>query len=169
MSYATFDLDSTLCDTTHRHALIDRVNGTDWEAYSAACVNDEPILAQVTLLKVLAAAGIEIVYLTGRTESARSHTLEWFDKNELPCSDLFMDDGRQDEATYSHSSYKLKRMQDILNSLEWGSEQHLFHVDDWPDVKWEFERAGIPCICVRTPEEIAAFMQEKLENPRWPK
>lgn len=167
MSFATFDLDSTTCDTTHRHAMIDRVNGTDWAAYSKACVDDAPILATVTLIKVLKASDIKIVYLTGREEVSRPETLEWFDRQLLPCDGLYMDPGEAFHmGPYSHSAYKLRRMLDILDDPQWENEQHLFHVDDWPDVKFEFEAAGIPCLCVRTPEEISAFMAEKQEGPR---
>lgn len=165
MSLVTVDLDSTLADTTHRHHLIDRVNGTDWIKYAAACVDDAPILATVALIKLLAACGVKIVYVTGRDESSRGLTLEWFDKCDLPCDGLYMDD-ESGGATYRHSVYKLKRVQEVISSPEWENEKHWFHIDDWPDVKVALEDAGIPCLCVRTPEEIELFMTEQREGPK---
>lgn len=161
----TCDLDSTLCDTTHRHAMIDRVNGTDWVAYSKACVNDTPILATATLVRLLDACDLGIVYLTGRAEEARDETLDWFTQENIPWDDLFMDSD-PNAVNYSHATYKLKRMQQILTESKWREHEHVFHIDDYADVKFEFEAAGIPCLCVRTPEEIENYMREQREGPK---
>jgi hypothetical protein len=166
MSYVTVDLDSTLCDTRHRNRLVDQVNrlNTDWVAYAQACIDDEPIVSTVALLKLLAACDVKIVYVTGRDESARGLTTQWLDKYDLPNDGLFMDDF-SNGATYNHSDYKLERVRDVLDDRKWSEQKHWFHIDDWPDVKVKLEDAGIPCICVRAPHEIDAFMQELKEGP----
>jgi hypothetical protein len=163
-SFITVDLDSTLADTTHRHHMIDRVNGTDWVAYSKACVDDKVIMATESLVWGFARLGVQIHYLTGRVEEARPETETWLKKNGLPNDGLWMDDQPDRHGSKSHSKYKRDRIIDVIVSLY--PLEHLFHIDDWPDVKVALEEADIPCLCVRTPEEIEAFMLEKTEGPR---
>ena len=157
----TFDLDSTLCDTRHRHHMIDRVNGTDWSAYSKACTKDRVIHASRALLQALQVAGHDIHFVTGRTESARPETEEWL-SNVFPVyAGLWMDDTSEvDHVTAfgSHAAYKVHRIKQV--SKETG-QKVLLHVDDWADVKVALEAAGIPCICVRTPSEIDALTSHR--------
>jgi hypothetical protein len=162
--FITVDLDSTLFDTRHRAHLIDRVNGTDWVAYSMACVDDEPIVATVALIDAMSCLGVDVVYVTGRDEASRDVTLKSLTKHNLPVHGLFMDN-ESNGATYNHADYKLRRVQGVLSDPEWKFQKHFFHVDDWPDVKVKLEEAGIPCLCVRAPHEIDAFMQELKEGP----
>lgn len=154
---ATFDLDSTLADTGHRHALIDRVNGTDWDAYSKACINDAVILASKVLLEILNEAGYEVHFVTGRTIAAWDETVDWLVKNGFKFAGLWMDntpDGDHFSVFGGHAEYKLARIREVEEHT--GAKVRL-HVDDWAEVKQVLEKHGIPCLCVRTPQEITAL------------
>lgn len=152
---ATFDLDSTLCDTTHRQAMIDRVNGTDWDAYSLACAGDGLVEATAQLIHMLALAGYQIHYVTGRTVASLRETRQWLDKHQLPCDGIWMDETVEGDhfAVYGgHAQYKVQRVRDVAAAV--GVPVSL-HVDDWADVKVALEKDGVPTICVRTPSEIS--------------
>lgn len=147
----TVDLDSTLCDTRHRHGLIDRINGTDWAAYSKACVNDAPVEATVLLVKRLHTEHTAIHFLSGRDACAREETLDWLYKHALPVDGLWMDEGGDHVTEFGgHAQYKLARIKEIeavtgLNVV--------LHIDDWVGVRNHLAENGIPCICVRAPHE----------------
>lgn len=67
------DLDGTLFDVEHRlHFLAQK----DWDGFFAAVKDDTPNEWCVDLLKSLQAAGHEIVFVSGRNESARDATLQ---------------------------------------------------------------------------------------------
>lgn len=150
----TVDLDSTLADTTHRHGLIDRVNGTDWHAYSRECINDLPIEGMAVLIRTLVAAGVEVHALSGRKHSAYNQTMLWLDKHDIPITYVWLDE--TDEGDYvpgvrTHMDYKLER---VLEVQEKTGKKVILHIDDWASVAKTFEKNGIPCICVRTPDEM---------------
>ena len=160
-SIVTFDLDSTLCDTRHRHPMIDRVNGTDWSAYSKACVNDAIIPAAERLVHLLSKTH-DIHYVSGRTESARKETLDWLAAHGLPVHGLWLDDtpGEDHFAAYGgHAQYKVARVKQVEEGT---GQKVLMHVDDWAEVAVALTAAGYPTICVRTPSEV-----EDLVNPRF--
>lgn len=157
----TCDLDSTLADTGHRHSMIDRENGTDWDAYSQACVNDVPINAMVVLVRLLVAAGCEVHALSGRKASALPHTVEWFQKHDVPISTFWLDE--TDEGDYAgpvdHARYKLHRIHEVEAIT---GQKVILHVDDWATVAVVLEREGYPTICVRTPQEIKSLVGEEI-------
>ncbi len=159
----TVDLDSTVSDTRHRHRLIDRVNGTDWDAYSLACVDDDPILGALAMVKLLATLGVEIHFVTGRTVAAEQATRTWLEKQGIIPDGLWMDetpDGDHFAAYGGHAEYKLARIQDVMRAT--GTEV-IFHIDDWAEVAVLLEQNGIPCICVRTPQEMTALVEQVQE------
>lgn len=155
----TVDLDSTLCDTGHRHRLIDRVNGTDWNAYSLACSDDSLIVATETMIRIYAEAGYEIHYVTGRSHVAYDATVAWLRSHNLPIHGLWMDDTEDNDhiATHgSHGAYKVSRVQQVAREVG----EVVLHIDDWAEVKVMLEEAGIPCLCVRTPQEVTELTSQ---------
>lgn len=150
----TIDLDSTLADTTHRAGMIDRVvrENTDWLAYSMACANDSVIEATVRLVHLLAAS-FEIHCVTGRDGRSRGLTMTWLRQQGLPVDALWMDeDGATGGLRESQAAFKLRKLREIQERT---GKQVLLHVDDWADIKVLLEANGFPCICVRTPSEVA--------------
>jgi hypothetical protein len=159
----TVDLDSTLCDTGHRQAMIKPGEPTDWNAYSLACSEDVLVEATRVLVRMLAYTH-DIHYLTGRSEVARGVTLDWLINHELPIHGLWMDDttdAQHVELYGGHAQYKVARVGDIEKAT---GKKVALHVDDWSSVKVEMERNGIPCLCVRTPQEV--LEQASLTSPR---
>lgn len=160
----TCDLDSTLCDTGHRHRLIDRVNGTDWDAYSLACVGDAVVEPTRVLVWMLAKAGYEIHYVSGRTQAAFEQTRQWLTENMgFPEDGLWMDNtpGGDHFATFGgHAEYKLARLREVEAATK---KKIALHLDDWAEVKVTLEDAGIPCLCVRTPQEVVALVEQSQE------
>lgn len=150
----TVDLDSTLCNTGHRHHLIDRVNGTDWDAYSLACVDDTPLLGMVQTVKLLSRLdSIEVHALSGRGEIAAQHTMDWFQKHGVPIPKVHL--ARHGNKNYhpdwTHADYKLARLREV--EKETGMKV-ILHFDDYAEVAVKLEENGIPCVCVRTPQDI---------------
>src|SRR4051812_6681605 len=153
----TWDLDSTMADTTHRQGLITRgpdgkpTHDMDWAAYSMACANDTVVEASFRLCHLLA-VGSEVHFLTGRSGQSRVLTMTWLREWGLPVDGLWMDEtGDQGSTRESHAEFKLRTIRRIEQIT---GKKVLLHVDDWADVKVLLESNGIPCICVRTPSEV---------------
>lgn len=70
------DLDGTLCDVRHRTHLV-RQSPPDWGAFFAACVDDTPNHAVLSLLHMAADAGYAVLLVSGRPEESRGLTEQW--------------------------------------------------------------------------------------------
>jgi hypothetical protein len=148
------DLDSTLADTRHRQHMLDRVNGSDWDAYALACAEDVLVNSVAALVRALAQS-MEVHYVSGRSEVAYDLTYAWLKRHDLPVDGLWLDNG--EGGNYEdHVAYKLARVRQV--EQETGKRVAL-HIDDWATVADRFERAGIPCLCVRTPTEMTELLE----------
>lgn len=79
-----FDLDGTLSLSDHRDHLVRR-DPPDWDAFYAACSDDEPNWPAIRVLRALARGDDHQVEVwTGRREDQRSATLEWFHRYGVP-------------------------------------------------------------------------------------
>lgn len=80
-----WDLDGTLSDDRARAHFVEVEKGRkrDWESYFDAIEEDPPIAASIELLHALRAAGLRIIYLTGRPEYTRLRTQRWLKANGL--------------------------------------------------------------------------------------
>lgn len=155
----TIDLDSTIADTGHRHHLIDRENGTDWDAYSAECVNDLPMEGMITLVKILVSHGVEVHALSGRKHSALAMTVAWFQQHDIPVTQFWLDESGEGDYVNgrTHKDYKLERALEVQKIT--GKKIRL-HFDDHPTVADTFSKAGIPTVCVSTPQYIEEVLAE---------
>lgn len=149
----TVDLDSTACDTEQRWHMIDRKNGTDWDAYSLACVDDAPVESVLALCRLLIQFGVEVHALSARKAVALDITKEWFEKYGVELTKYWLDEGTtQDYASKSdHVTYKLARLREIEKATD---KTVYLHIDDWAGIAHRFDAEGIPTICVRTPTEV---------------
>lgn len=150
----TCDLDSTLCDTGHRQKMIDREKGTDWVQYSLQCIDDAPVMGMVKVLQLLSTIGnVVIVGLSARMGAAEQATLDWMVKHGVPIERVFLDTGEviQYDANYTHADYKLARLREVEKIM--GMKVSL-HFDDYAEVAHAFNEAGVPTVCVRTPQDI---------------
>lgn len=155
----TVDLDSTACDTEQRWPMIDRENGTDWDAYSLACVDDAPVESVLALCRLLISLGVEVHALSARKSVALSETVMWFKHYNTPLTKYWLDEGTTQDygSKNDHVSYKLARLREIEAAT--GKKVYL-HIDDWAGIAYRFDREGVPTICVRTPTEIREIATE---------
>lgn len=86
---AIFDIDGVLADVRHRlHHLEQRPK--DWHGFFSA-MDEDPLLARGhDLVHEQQALGHRVVYVTGRSETYRQPTLDWFARHEVPTGDLHM-------------------------------------------------------------------------------
>ena len=80
-----WDLDGTLSDDRARAHFVEVERGKerDWKSYFDAIGEDPPIAASMEVLRAMHAAGIRIVFLTGRPDHTRRTTLRWLKANGL--------------------------------------------------------------------------------------
>jgi len=123
-----FDLDSTLCNTSQRHHLINQEDkpSTDWVAFSMACGEDTPFPGAVRLAQLLYETGFRIVILTGRDEPARNLTVSWLLRHGVSFDDLLM---RVEGDDRHNPEYKADRIVEYCEQT--GAIPELL-VDDWP-------------------------------------
>lgn len=150
----SFDLDSTLADTQHRHGMIDRERGTDWEAYSMACENDAPGPA-FPLARTYQALGARLVVCSARNECARDLTRKWLRGNGLHVETMVLYDkyAHGDDLARDAITHDVWKADQLLKLNQWclknWHEPIALHVDDWPVVKATVEaKAGIPVVIV---------------------
>ena len=90
------DIDGVIADCSHRLHFIGANPGkceyvpndapVDWDAFFAACTDDEPIKHVIRFLQHLQGY-FDIAYITGRPERSRKPTLAWFEKHRVPFVD----------------------------------------------------------------------------------
>ena len=86
------DLDSTLCDLSHRLHFImkEKSKDKDWMAFYAG-MSEDPINDWCFLIiDSLAKRGLDILYVTGRPEEYKNITIEWLRRNNCPINGIFM-------------------------------------------------------------------------------
>lgn len=139
----TFDIDSTLADTTHRKHMIntDDREATDWTAYARACADD--LATDVVTLTRLLHPLHRIFLVTARPEAAEAETRAWLREHGVAYDALIMRD--RDTERLSPTEWKVCAIQAI---------DRLFpvklHVDDWFGVGEAVrQRLSIPTMIVR--------------------
>lgn len=159
------DLDSTLCDTSHRHHIIDEQIHADpptatWVDYSMACTDDQLIAGTAALLRLLDMF-YTIILITGRNEEARELTEAWLKAYDVPYDFLIMRRASQ-EGEHVHSNGVWKR-HEIAKLNNVGYDVRLL-IDDWPDVALEVGKDLIPCLVVVPPNNYAKIMRDANES-----
>jgi len=138
------DLDSTLCDTSHRHHMVldgeERVN-TDWVAYSLACADDARIEGTCRLVRMLA-KHYRIVLLSSRDAQARALTEAWLAEHAIPYDELILGDG-----TVGLEQFKAEH---VARLIERGETVELV-IDDLRTLPETLDPLGIPVLTVRPP------------------
>jgi hypothetical protein len=85
-----FDLDGTLALTGHRNHLIEGPR-PDWDAFYAACVNDQPNDPVIrTLQELTACRGVTVRIWTGRSAGVRTETVAWLGRHRIYYDELRM-------------------------------------------------------------------------------
>ena len=136
-----FDMDGVLSDASSRQHFLDHPR-RDWEAFFAACGDDELIDEVARLLEVLDAAH-QVVLLTARPQRVRPQTLAWLDRYKLRWDLLIM----RDAGDYSASrSFKRGSVGDLR---AYGFDLRLAFEDDRRNVAM-FHAEGVPCVYIHS-------------------
>jgi ribonuclease J len=148
------DLDSTLCDTSHRHHLVlpgdERVN-TNWVAYSLACADDAPIPGTCRLVRILSAY-YRIVLVSSRDEQARSLTEAWLAAHDVPFDELIL--GGVDGAPAGLADFKVHHVAALLER----GENVALVIDDMPGLPAAMAPLGVPVLTVRPPYDETSVL-----------
>jgi beta-phosphoglucomutase-like phosphatase (HAD superfamily) len=134
-----WDLDGTLSDDRARAHFVEVQEGRarDWESYFDAIDTDPPIAASMEVLRALHAAGLRIVFLTGRPEYTRPRTEAWLRANGLTDYDRLMmrphDEARSAGGFKANAIAELRREFELVCAFE-----------DRLDVAEALRRAGLP-------------------------
>ena len=134
-----WDLDGTLSDDRARAHFVEAEAGRepDWHSYFDAVEQDPPIAASMEVLRAMHAAGIRVVFLTGRPDAIRAKTERWLQANGLVEYDhLLM---RADDDWRPNGEYKADRVRELLNHYE----VVCAFEDQTRTAEW-LRRAGIP-------------------------
>lgn len=135
------DIDGTLANTDHRVHHIER-SPKNWEGWRAAADADE-LHADVALVVTAAAEamGAIIVACSGRMESERDQTLNWFERHQLSIAMLYM----RPDGDF-RADHIVKR--ELLDCIRADGFHPLMVFDDRSSVVAMWREAGLRCFQV---------------------
>lgn len=134
-----WDLDGTLSDDKARAHFVEveRGRARDWHSYFDAIDTDPPIAASMEVLRAMHAAGIRILFLTGRPEYTRPKTVRWLQTNGLTEYDalIMRPEGERRPAGFfkAEAVERLRREYQLVCAFE-----------DRIDVAEQLREAGVP-------------------------
>jgi beta-phosphoglucomutase-like phosphatase (HAD superfamily) len=153
-----WDLDGTLSDDRARAHFVEVEKGKkrDWKSYFDAIGDDPPIAASMEVLRAMHAAGIRIVFLTGRPEHTRKTTERWLKANGLTGYDRLLmrppRDFRPSGAFKVDEVARLRREYELVCAFE-----------DRIDVADALRTAGVPVFLYGAGAQAAAEALEVLD------
>jgi phosphoglycolate phosphatase-like HAD superfamily hydrolase len=136
-----FDMDGVLSDAAARQHYLETPR-RDWDAFFAACGDDELIDEVARLLDVID-DDLQIVLLTARPMSVQPQTLGWLARYELRWDLLIM----REYGDYQASTTFKRRSVGELKG--YGFDLHLAFEDDRRNVDM-FHAEGVPCIYIHS-------------------
>ena len=83
------DLDGTLCNVNHRVCHVQKEE-KDWKAFNEGMVHDGLYFWCFELIESMRKQGYKIIFVTGRDDSYRSHTIDWLKKHNVSYDQLYM-------------------------------------------------------------------------------
>jgi beta-phosphoglucomutase-like phosphatase (HAD superfamily) len=153
-----WDLDGTLSNDAARAHFVEVEQGRarDWESYFDAIDQDPPIAASMEVLRAMHAAGIRVLFLTGRPEYTRPKTERWLEANGLTEYDrlIMRPAGERRPAGYFkvEAVARLRREYELVCAFE-----------DRIDVAEAIRLAGVPVFLYGAGAEAAAEALEVLD------
>ena len=136
-----FDMDGVLSDAAKRQHYLERPR-RDWDAFFAACGDDELIDEVARLLDVIE-DDLQIVLLTARPITVQPQTLGWLDRYDLRWDLLVMRPGGSYTASRSFKRSSVEQLR------EYGFDLRLAFEDDRRNVEM-FHAEGVPCIYIHS-------------------
>lgn len=94
-------------------------------------------------MRLWAAAGHSVIYLTGRTDTYRRETVEWLERNGLPEGHLFM---RPARSTAANTDYKARMYNHITTNILQGTDRIAFVMEDDDRVVALWRSMGLTCL-----------------------
>jgi len=154
-----WDLDGTLSDDRARAHFVEVERGRkrDWDSYFDAVDEDAPIAASMEVLRAMRAAGIRIVYLTGRPEFTRPKTERWLKANGLDDFDRLVMRPAQGDWRPA-GEFKVDQVALLREEYEL-----VCAFEDRIDVAEALRQAGVPVFLYGAGMEAAAEALEVLE------
>ncbi|MBB4636518.1 HAD family acid phosphatase [Longimicrobium terrae] len=153
-----WDLDGTLSDDAARAHFVEVEHGRarDWESYFDAIDKDPPIAASMEVLRAMHAAGIRVLFLTGRPEYTRPKTERWLEANGLTDYDrlIMRPEGERRPAGY----FKVEAVARLRDEYEL-----VCAFEDRIDVAEAIRLAGVPVFLYGAGAEAAAEALEVLD------
>jgi phosphoglycolate phosphatase-like HAD superfamily hydrolase len=136
-----FDLDGVLSDAAKRQHYLEQPR-RDWDAFFAACGDDELIDEVARLLDVLDDE-LHIVLLTARPISVQPQTLGWLQRYRLRWDLLVMREYGDYQASRAFKRRSVEELQ------AYGFDLRLAFEDDRRNVDM-FHAEGVPCIYIHS-------------------
>mgnify|MGYP003503505512 CR=1 FL=1 len=136
-----FDMDGVLSDASRRQHYLEAPR-RDWEAFFAACGEDEPVAEVARLLEVLDSS-LRIVLLTARPDHVQPQTLGWLERYGLRWDLLVMRPGDD------RSSSRDFKQRVVVQLRHYGFDLRLAFEDDRRNVAM-FHREGVPCVYIHS-------------------
>jgi phosphoglycolate phosphatase-like HAD superfamily hydrolase len=153
-----WDLDGTLSDDKARAHFVEveRGRARDWHSYFDAIDTDPPIAASMEVLRAMHAAGIRILFLTGRPEYTRPKTVRWLEANGLTEYDALL--MRPENERRPAGLFKAEVVDRLRHDYEL-----VCAFEDRIDVAERLRRAGVPVFLYGAGAEAAAEALEVLD------
>lgn len=151
LEVVSFDWDSTISDSRGRWHMIDRVNGTDWDAYSMESGSDGNGPA-LPLAQYLSAQNLPWIIVSGRSECARQISMKWLHDRQCYPWAVFMCDARHDYMP--HGEWKATRFKEIQKENNWKIVMHFDDVGAVATAVEEDPDLDFPVILVHSVGEI---------------
>ncbi len=132
------DLDGTLCNVDHRVQYVQGVQ-KNWKEFNDRMGSDSLNHWCFELISAMKQQGYSVLFVTGRDESYKTHTLSWLNQYHVPFDELHMrkvGDYRED-SDVKEAIYK----QDIENKYD-----ILFVVDDRKSVVDRWRKLELICL-----------------------
>ena len=153
-----WDLDGTLSDDRARAHFVEVEAGRarDWHSYFDAIDTDPPIAASMEVLRALRAAGLALVFLTGRPEYTRPKTQRWLEANGLAEYDRLV--MRPEGERRPAGLFKVEAVAELRAEFEL-----VCAFEDRIDVADALRDAGVPIFLYGAGAEAAAEALEVLD------
>ncbi len=136
-----FDMDGVLSDAAKRQHFLERPR-RDWDAFFAACGDDELIDEVARLLDVID-DDLHVILLTARPISVQPQTLGWLDRYDLRWDLLIMREYGDYQAS---TTFKRRSVRELK---AFGFDLQLAFEDDRRNVDM-FHAEGVPCIYIHS-------------------
>lgn len=138
MKTVIVDIDGTVSDSRHRvHHVTHKPKNP--AAFHALCHLDPVIRSVAMLVRALCYEGHQIVLVTGRPDTYRETTQDWFDAANIPYDELHM---KVEGDTRSNAEYK----SEVLQKLRDKGHDVFLAIDDMTSVVDMWRSEGIHCL-----------------------